>query len=139
MPRETNTTTHTPGPWLQSHRENVHGMWSTQVYDSAGVTIADLAWYAVVNGNVVTTAREANARLIAAAPELLACLKALVLSAHPSRAEHPAMFRAWQVAHAAIAKAEGTFSTTPNSTPAHDAVRLSHEEPVVSPRGKAAS
>lgn len=30
-------------------------------------------------------------------------------------------------------------SPTPNGTPAHDAVRLSHEEPVVSPREKASS
>ena len=37
---------------------------------------------------------------------LLAALKALVYSAHPSKHEHPAMFDAWQKAHAAIADAE---------------------------------
>jgi hypothetical protein len=49
----------------------------------------------------------AHARLIAAAPELLAALKQMVASAHPHPTAHPAMTAAWKVAHAAIAKAEG--------------------------------
>jgi hypothetical protein len=65
---------HTPGPWAQSHRaipNDPNGMWSTQIYDTNGKTIADVAWYAVQEGNVISTSREANARLIAAAPDLL--------------------------------------------------------------------
>ena len=69
-------TTHTPGPWSQSHREQPNGMWVTQVYDEAGETIADLAWFPVtISKQVIGTSREANARLIAAAPDLLAAAK----------------------------------------------------------------
>jgi hypothetical protein len=51
-----------------------------------------------------------NARLIAAAPELLEALKQMVDSAHPHPVEHPTMTAAWEVARAAIAKAEGGAS-----------------------------
>jgi hypothetical protein len=71
-----NEVQHTPGPWLQSHREKPDGMWATEVYDAAGETIATMAWYPVKTerGSFVT-ARESNARLIAAAPELLEALE----------------------------------------------------------------
>lgn len=70
---------HTPGPWFQSHRENKEGMWNTQVYDAKGETIATLAWYPVPQHNgVIETSREANAHLIAAAPEMLEALKAML-------------------------------------------------------------
>ena len=49
---------------------------------------------------------EANARLIAAAPDLYEALKGVVNSAAPRRAEHPSMYAAWRVAHAALAKVE---------------------------------
>lgn len=48
-----------------------------------------------------------DARLIAAAPDLLAALKQMVASAKPHPAEHPTMTAAWAVAEVAIAKAEG--------------------------------
>jgi hypothetical protein len=51
--------------------------------------------------------RDANARLIAAAPALLAALKQMVASAVPNPDDHPSMTKAWKVAEAAIAKAEG--------------------------------
>jgi hypothetical protein len=78
---------HTPGPWFQSHREipnDIDGMYATQVYTEDGKTIATLAWYEmpqrkeVVDGKpvlVTGTYREANAKLIAAAPELLEALQ----------------------------------------------------------------
>jgi hypothetical protein len=50
---------------------------------------------------------DANARLIAAAPELLLALRAVIESARPHPREHPTMFRAWDIARAAIDKAEG--------------------------------
>lgn len=50
---------------------------------------------------------EANARLIATAPELLEALEFVLRSATPSCVEHPAMYFAWKNAKAAIAKAKG--------------------------------
>lgn len=67
---------HTPGPWAQSHREQPNGDYITQVYCENGVTIASLAWYPVELGDGITgTSREANARLIASAPDLLSALE----------------------------------------------------------------
>lgn len=68
---------HTPGPWSQSRREQPDGMFITQVYDADGGTIADLAWHAVKIGDGVATDHDANARLIAAAPDMLTALKML--------------------------------------------------------------
>lgn len=72
---------HTPGPWLHDHREGDNGYFNTEVFspnDSWGV-IATLAWVPQPLGNGVTgTYREANARLIAAAPDLLAALQNLL-------------------------------------------------------------
>ena len=74
---------HTPTPWRQSHREQPNGNYSTQIYDAAGETIADLAWYPVNLGNGRTgTARAANAALIVAAvnerEELLGLVQKMV-------------------------------------------------------------
>lgn len=74
---------YTPAPWFQSHRPIPHdkdGMYATQVYTEDGETIATLAWYAMPkdeNGRIGTY-REANAKLIAAAPELLEALEYFV-------------------------------------------------------------
>lgn len=81
---------HTPGEWFQSHRpipNDEEGMYSTQVYTEDGETIATLHWYPmpkredVFEGKpvlVTGTYREANAKLIAAAPDLLnACFNAM--------------------------------------------------------------
>ena len=66
----------TKGPWSQSHRKQLDGMYITQVYDSIGESICDLSWHAVNEGNGVTsTDRGANAHLIAAAPDMYAMLK----------------------------------------------------------------
>lgn len=50
---------------------------------------------------------EANARLIAAAPDLLEALEMVLASAHPHPVDHKAMTRAWEIGRAAIAKARG--------------------------------
>lgn len=63
---------HTPGPWFQSHRKSVYGWYQTEVYTADGEVVATVAWYPrTLNDKSTTTDREANARLIAAAPELL--------------------------------------------------------------------
>ena len=66
---------HTPGPWLWSHRQCDNGKFNTQVYTEDGETICTLHWYPRNYGidakgmQHTGTYREANARLIAAAPD----------------------------------------------------------------------
>ena len=69
-------TNHTPSKWYQAHRENEEGMYSTEVFTKDGQVICTLHWYPKNEGNGVTsTYREANAKLISAAPDLLeACI-----------------------------------------------------------------
>ena len=67
---------HTPAPWFQSHRQKQGGAYSTEVYDVNGTTIATVDWYPVkLAGGVTRTAREANAKLIAASPVMYEALK----------------------------------------------------------------
>lgn len=102
---------HTPGPWCQEHRKGRGGMWNTEVFCAKGETIATLAWYPrpEVNG-VVGTYREANASLIAAAPELLTVAEhVFVLLTTKGVAE--VFGQEWcDKAHAAIRKAYGSQS-----------------------------
>jgi len=63
---------HTPGPWSHDYRHNRNGGYSQEVFDERGELIATAAWYPVKLDDIITTTnREANARLIAAAPDLL--------------------------------------------------------------------
>ena len=67
------TDQHTPGPWHYSHREGADGMYRTMVFSEQHGGIATCDWTPKHCGNGVTaTYREANARLISAAPDLLA-------------------------------------------------------------------
>lgn len=73
----------TPGEWFQSHRQipnDPDGMYATQVYTEDGETICSLDWCpkpkqkGIHDGQPVMitgTYREANAKLIASAPDLL--------------------------------------------------------------------
>jgi len=55
-------------------------MYATQIYDESGETIATAAWYPIrIDDRTVSTNREANARLMASAPELLAAAKPFAL------------------------------------------------------------
>lgn len=68
-------TKHTPGPWEFSHREGQDKMYRTEVFSEEYGGIATCDWTVKQCGNgVISTYREANARLIAAAPELLDAL-----------------------------------------------------------------
>ena len=84
---------HTPGPW-------------TAIPDDTG---DEREWYVVTEEEGVlalSVSEEADARLIAAAPDLLAALKEMV-TWMPSGFAPQSQSRAMKMAHDAIAKAEG--------------------------------
>ncbi len=93
---------HTPGPW---HWNGIATIWNTR--GNVGEVEREVIIAQVVTDYVNRThvepipVIEANARLIAAAPELLAALEEVV---RISDRKH----NAWDAAHAAIAKAKGT-------------------------------
>jgi hypothetical protein len=78
----------TKGIWSQSHREQSDGMYITQVYDDKGQSICDLNWHSVDKGNGFETDREANAQLIAAAPEMYCALKMVCNSVSKTETVH---------------------------------------------------
>jgi hypothetical protein len=93
---------HTPGPWSSEHRKKHNGMWDTEVFCAKGDTIATIAWYPMPTVDGVTgTYREGNARLIAAAPDLLRELQHAVHWFDQLTPEDVARYRA------VIAKATG--------------------------------
>ena len=76
----------TPGPWSYEHRPcPFDGMYRTQVFTpDSGETVATVDWYPEPKpGGVTGTYREANARLIAAAPALFTELERLVTALEP--------------------------------------------------------
>lgn len=90
-----NPQKHTPGPW-RTHDVQPE-IWTRQVW-------TDESHGSVMIATTGGVDKEANARLIAAAPELLAALKALVeWAAFTGGWEAPC----WDDARAAIKKAEG--------------------------------
>jgi len=99
---------HTPGPWEIG--DSAKGESSLMVYcnDSLGSRVADLS----ICGHGISTAQaRANARLIAAAPELLAACKALdaaLCDGFDTTQSRHAGRMALIAARAAITKAEGS-------------------------------
>ena len=94
--------THTPGPWRQGMP---HGACMANIYDKKHLCIAEVGVFGC------PVEQEANARLIAAAPDLLTALRA-IYGAHIAppgatigEARLCGMFA--ELARAAIAKAEG--------------------------------
>lgn len=104
------TTQHTPGPWeLWNHAETDQIAVGPKI---GGVAVADVC---IANGQGIVTHStidrgQANARLIAAAPELLAALEILLPIVESlvldGEKEH---FQAQEEARAAIAKAKGNL------------------------------
>lgn len=102
----------TPGPWLVEHRKSGRREgYNTEIFTQDGGSghgvIATLAWYPKPMDGLgrIGTYREANAALIAAAPELLAALQAVDLARHT---DAPADWeRATALSDAAIRKATG--------------------------------
>ena len=91
---------HTPGPWRVEEIELFETGSGVQVVAADGTVIADNQTY------YPQSLDPANAHLIAAAPELLEALKAMshVEARDPGHVES---IRAFSLARAAIAKAEG--------------------------------
>jgi hypothetical protein len=90
-------TKHTPGPW----DDTGHDGKDTQIVSSQWGEVARV----VYNGDCAQ--RTANARLIAAAPELLEALAFYADSANWFGAPAPVYLDSGKLARAAIAKAEG--------------------------------
>ena len=85
---------HTPGPWRveqQSYNEHPYGVMAPE---SAKHDLDLLCEFSPEMTN------DANARLIAAAPDLLEALEILV-------SDHAASLEDWEAAHAAVKKARG--------------------------------
>jgi hypothetical protein len=97
---------HTPGPWFQEHRKKANGMYATEVFDKEGQTIATLAWHSKKIGNVTITDREANARLIAAAPDLLDALQKISKELRTSNDRMKMIEAIEKLTNAALAKTE---------------------------------
>lgn len=101
-------TKHTPGPWSCFHMPGTTSPWWT-IRDGRNIYVAEVDW---VDHAVLVEEAEANARLIAAAPELLEAAKgleqALRLYSGRSHRDHTITGNAVQAVIDAIAKAEGT-------------------------------
>jgi len=97
---------HTPGPWEIRPFEGVYGVFSKED-NEVPVATTDYGGDMLEGADCQLT-QEANARLIAAAPELLeACKTAL---SKLNELDRPVNCRAIQVLLGAIAKAEGRVS-----------------------------
>lgn len=91
---------HTKGPWSFDF-----GTIGGPSIKSASGVVADVRTYGVRTGGPLDPVCEANARLIAAAPDLLTALEALVPA---DMLEHPHDFGPdWHAARRAIARAKG--------------------------------
>jgi len=101
---------HTPGPWRVGdktrgrfcvYQDGGYGKGVCVMSNTQKTTADEVAKYGEHGDNLEA---DANARLIASAPELLAALEGF----HPSKIKsHGEMAWAWETARAAIAKARG--------------------------------
>lgn len=92
-------TTHTPGPWTDGRDVPVRG------HSEIGLGLCYIA--ATDPGSLSDLEARANARLIAAAPDLLEALKAIRNASKKNRVDPDAIH---EIAAGAIAQAEGTQS-----------------------------
>lgn len=97
---------HTPGPWYMLHEGR-----TIQISDSTEHTNASaiVHWCGFDSGDKPMVTKVANARLITAAPEMLAALQAVIAwdEGGPGSFEIAGEGRAFAKARAAIAKAIG--------------------------------
>lgn len=102
-------STHTPGPWEAHGKQIIGEDYVAEVHDHSNPNCAPQ--YADTNARL-RARHEANARLIAAAPELLAvartvklwCEKGIIKTVAPYEGNESGLL---EMARAAIAKAEG--------------------------------
>ena len=79
----------TKGPWLTEYKKDISGMYAQKVFDENREDICSCSWYPVYEGNgITTTNREANAHLIAAAPEMYECLQMWVTMVEHGNTDH---------------------------------------------------
>jgi hypothetical protein len=57
---------HTEGKLQYAHRKRVDGMYSTELFDTTGETVATAAWYPIETETGTATNREENARRLVA-------------------------------------------------------------------------
>jgi hypothetical protein len=100
---------HTPGPWRALNRTRIEGEWPSP--DALGPHIVGydgnaFDWVATCQVSNVSEWR-ANARLIAAAPDLLAALEALVTASEVAYSNGRIPALEWFNARAAIRRARG--------------------------------
>lgn len=96
-------TTHTPGPWFVEV-DDQSGIGRTRAVYVCSTTGWPEGQLARVNIQDGLGEREANARLIAAAPDLLAACEALVAKSTDTTGDWS---REWNAALSAIARAKG--------------------------------
>lgn len=92
------TTQHTPGPWTCHCSDWNDGAYYIEEVESQLLRNGELN---PINDGI----NDANRRLIAAAPELLAALKEILAETNGSNPSHIGQDRAFTIARAAIAKA----------------------------------
>lgn len=106
---------HTPGPWRVESSHDINGellaIGTTYQWPHGTHAFVGLAFTAHLGVGPYAAHREADARVMAAAPELLAGLKTLVAAVerddNPSDEGHYSGSDEMEAARAAIAKAEG--------------------------------
>lgn len=104
-----NEAKHTPGPWVKCREDGDHRSFYvfTKEQIDAWPAQGDSMDYCIAMAGLNHDNFEANARLIAAAPELLEALQAMQSSFHGVEWMEPHMHQASEMARSAIAKATG--------------------------------
>lgn len=101
---------HTPGPW-KTGRLHKPSKFAIMTANEAGPMQMIIAYTDYLSVNTSYEIQEANAKLIAAAPELLAELETAVLRIELANAEGNPILSAWLPdARKAIARAKGGLS-----------------------------
>jgi hypothetical protein len=96
------TQQHTPGPW------KANAIAKGRIIGDASAQGAEKIQINNSNATVATVYRPSDARLIAAAPDLLKALKLLLCYYQPNRSEQPVFMKGdTDFARAALAKAYG--------------------------------